>query len=152
VEVISRDGSESVDIGGVIYPLEPISKGVFSAGKQYEVRCKSIPPRTLSVTREGMPGGIYIHARPGEAASVRARFSPGKYSCEELGAQYEISHEAGDVVLARKGAGKEPLRIVDERTLKTSRLVLQLPVRGKKSPGFFLSAGRVKGLWFHKEE
>ena len=156
MELTIQDGKMVLDISGALYPLTQTQPGCFfAAGGVYKIKFMaggSGSSRGMSITREGMPTNVYAHV--GNITEEAAYFKAfeGEYYCSELGCVYKIALESEGLLLLRKGAEKERLRVVRKDLLKGTRVTLKFLRAGAAGyDSFVLAAGRVQNLYFKKE-
>jgi len=155
VEIMEGVNGTTLNISGSSLQLIPCGAGTFSAGKVYQVDWvagTSKAAKRLRVQREGMPAEIYSRLAAFTPEKDSIRDFAGEYKCKELGTAYQLRVADSALILTRRGSADETLSRLRRDLFKGGEFLLKFLNSTDKSPaGFFLSAGRVKNLYFKKE-
>jgi len=156
LRLLRRGATLSIEALGTNLAMQPIEGNrfrlvgaPFSAELVFEDRRAEAPPR-LRLLRPGRPDEVYEKVEPVTLRPERLLEYVGTYESDELEATYTIAREGDVLVVRARGIPTHPLQHLREDdflSLTGWHYEFRRDAQGRVT-GFFLNAGRARGLWF----
>jgi CubicO group peptidase (beta-lactamase class C family) len=156
LRLLRRGATLSVEALGANLTVQPgegnrfrLVGAPFSAELVFEDRRAEAPLR-LRLLRPGRPDDVYEKVEPVTLPPERLLEYAGTYESDELEVTYTIAREGDVLVVRARGIPTHPLQHLREDdflSLTGLHYEFHRDTQGRVT-GFFLNAGRARGLWF----